>query len=312
MERIITRIEPFGALLYDRKTTALIELDRTETREHLNYSGPFPHDITAPRFVHLEISNRCNKNPPCPYCYVPTMTEKEMTLEQLCELQRQLAEMKVFSVTYGGKEPFLRQDLFTLAKNACSLGLDVAITTNGILLNDDAHLGLFRQINISLHDNLQHVTKAAIIARKHTMVGINFIMKRDMLTNIAPIADLCKKHNLELLLLRYKPIHGDTEQAIDSRQIRDIATQLTCQGVRVAADSASCGLNVDGNWFVDVANNGDVYQCSFHRRSIGNILQQPFSEVWHNRPRDHTCPLHNTPRLTPAIEEDGTFAKTVL
>ncbi len=294
-ERLITRIEPFGALIYDRLTTALLELDRDEARKLLKYQGSFPSDVSAPRFVHIEISNRCPYyRTICPYCYIPEMNGTEMTLRQLCDLQHQLAEMKTPSITFGGGEPFIRSDIFDLAMHANDAGLDVAVTTNGVFVKDDPRLRLFRQINVSLHGgNLSLVERAVLAAKKHTMVGVNFIMSKQNLRYLKPTAELCKRNDLELLLLAYKPLQGGMEQVVAYKEVRALAWQLTKDGVRVAADGTSCELNVDGNWFVDVGSNGDVYQCSFHRKSIGNILQQSFSEIWRDRPRQSDCPFHS-------------------
>jgi len=293
--RLVTRIEPFGALVYDRLTAALLELDRGEARRLLRYQGPFPSDVSAPRFVHVEISNRCPYyRTVCPYCYVPKMGGEELTFKQLCGLQHQLAEAKVPTVTFGGGEPFMRPDIFDLAKHADDVGLDVAVTTNGAFVKDDPRLRLFRQINVSVHGgNLRLVERAALAAKKRTMVGVNLIMSKQNLPYLLPTAELCRRNDLELLLLAYKPIQGDVEQVVPYKEIRALAWQLTRDGVRVAADGMSCELNVDGDWFVDVGSNGDVYQCSFHRKSIGNITQQPFSEIWRSRPKHSGCPFHS-------------------
>ncbi len=295
-ERLVTRIEPFGALIYDRLTTALLELDRDETRRFLKYTAQFPSEVSAPRFVHIEISNRCPYyRTICPYCYIPQMNGEELSFGQLCNLEHQLADMSVFHITFGGGEPFMRPDIFDLAMHANDVGLDVAVTTNGVFVKDDPRLRLFRQINVSLHGgNLSLVERAVLAAKKHTMVGVNFIMSKQNLRYLKPTAELCKRNDLELLLLAYKPLQGDTDQVVPYKEVRAFAWQLTKDGVRVAADGTSCELNVDGNWFVDVGSNGDVYQCSFHRESIGNILQQHFSEIWRDRPKHSDCPFHST------------------
>jgi len=83
--------------------------------------------------AHIELTPRCDRS--CRYCYHPGGA-REMSTAQLESVTTDLAAAGVLQVTFGGGEPFLRGDVFRLARHARSLGLGVCATTNGDRLAD--------------------------------------------------------------------------------------------------------------------------------------------------------------------------------
>ncbi|MEM2914578.1 MAG: radical SAM protein [Candidatus Bathyarchaeia archaeon] len=288
-ERFRVRLEPLGALVFDKTTGFIVEMNRAEVETLFNIKL-FPKDKVAPRFVHIELTNKCNLN--CPECYVERDYRKAMSFKQLDTLLSELAEIGVFSVTFGGGEPLLRgNEVYALAKIARALGLGVAMTTNGTLLEANEELATFHQVNISVHHNLQHILRKAIAASAYTKVGINFVVSKGSISELRAVAEFCKKFDFELLLLSYKPVKGDLAEAIPATEVLSIAKKLAKDGVKVASDGMSVGLCKAADYFVDISCEGDVFPCSFVRKPIGNVLREKFSEIWEKRPRRVSCPF---------------------
>jgi len=286
---LVVRAEPGGLLVFEIDTAILIQLNRDEALR-LGYRGEFPEQVTAPRFVHIEISNRCNRQPRCIGCYVKEMNGVELTNAEVRAILTQLAEMKVCSVTFGGGEPFMRADIFDLAEYASSQGLVVLATTNGILLRDMADLAVFKQVNVSYHGDLELAEHAVRKAKKYTNAGVNFVASKLYINSLPQVAELCRREDAELLLLTYKPVDGDYENQVPPRQVLKIAEALSKSGVRVAFDGLTCLTCVAGEYFVDIASTGDVYPCSFVRETLGNVKATPFKTIWSKRRRVYRCP----------------------
>jgi len=283
----IVRIEPYGAVIYLPGQAATVRLDREEARSLLDYGGNFPENLTAPEIAHLEISNRCNLN--CRYCYVDKRG-RELTTGQWKRIIEDLARNGIFQLTLGGGEPFMRGDIFELASFVRGLGMNLALTTNGTLLEDDPRLALFRQINFSVHGNLEELKPKIELALKHTKVGINFVVRRSTLGELRQVADYCRLRGIELLLLSYKPVNGDAEEAIKPSVVMQFGMRLASTGVRVAVDGMTCGKCLAAQRFVDIDSLGNVFPCSFIREPIGNLLEQPFAEIWRRRKVPERCP----------------------
>jgi radical SAM protein with 4Fe4S-binding SPASM domain len=91
--------------------------------------------VPPPKYLVLEITNRCNLN--CIHCSVRAneRLENELTTTEWKNLLTTLAEMSVEAVGLSGGEPLLREDVFDLANHALNHGLLVGLVTNGLLLN---------------------------------------------------------------------------------------------------------------------------------------------------------------------------------
>lgn len=278
------RVEPYGALVYFPSTATTVRLSRIEA-ELLGCTRGF--DGPAPEVVHCELTSKCNMS--CFYCYCAReqVEQAELNTEQWKKIFRDLATCGVLQLAFGGGEPLLREDVFELAEYANVLGMSVAMTTNGRLVRDGL-FGLFKQVNISYHGDLEVLKRSFETLRRWTRVGVNFIVRADTLPALPALASFCKQNDIELLLLSYKPIAGDVEQVIPSAEVLSIAYKLACEGVKVAVDALTYGLCWATDRFAVIGSNGDVYPCSFVRTSMGNALSG-FREVWEKR-RVPKCP----------------------
>ena len=92
-------------------------------------------EVPPPKYLVLEITNRCNLN--CIHCSVRAneRPDGELTTAEWKSLMTTLAEMGVEAVGLSGGEPLLREDVFDLAEHALNQGLLVGLVTNGLLLD---------------------------------------------------------------------------------------------------------------------------------------------------------------------------------
>ena len=92
--------------------------------------------LSAPNSVIWDVTNRCNLK--CRHCYVEA--EKKKTVEPSTEEARaiidQLVKAKVFTLSFSGGEPLLRDDLYELLTYA-SKSLIVNVASNGLLIDED-------------------------------------------------------------------------------------------------------------------------------------------------------------------------------
>ncbi|MFX1586762.1 MAG: radical SAM protein [Promethearchaeota archaeon] len=86
----------------------------------------------GPPVVFWSITQRCNLN--CTHCYVD-QNSNEISYEEACTVIDQLSEAKNFILVFFGGEPLLREDVFDLMRYALKKQINVAIASNGTLID---------------------------------------------------------------------------------------------------------------------------------------------------------------------------------
>ena len=84
------------------------------------------------------MTNRCNLK--CVHCYAEAeayTAEGELTTEEAKRFIEDVADYNATVLLFSGGEPFMRDDLFELARYAKSLGLRPVISTNGTLITEE-------------------------------------------------------------------------------------------------------------------------------------------------------------------------------
>jgi len=278
---------PDGVVCYDPQSYTTIRFNKAESLK-LGVKG-FPKD-TPPEIVHLEISDRCNLN--CPYCYVKDKSNKELATEEWKRIIKVLSDNGIFQVTFGGGEPTMRADLDVLAHYVKTLGLSLCMTSNGLKIPgfDYKTLQLFDQINISWHN--QSIFELALNTLKNSKVrrGINYCLSKQYLKDLKTIKKIAKRQEAEILFLTYKPTDGDIDNQLPPKQVLEVATQAHKEGFQVAVDGMTCQTCLAAKRFCDIDSLGNLLLCSFIREPIGNLLKEPFRNIWARRNRKITCP----------------------
>lgn len=93
----------------------------------------------CPPVVVWNVTRACNLR--CAHCYSNSgfhPDEDELTTDEAKALIYELAQLRIARLLVSGGEPLMRADLFELLKYASSCGLNVALSTNGTLI--DSHV----------------------------------------------------------------------------------------------------------------------------------------------------------------------------
>jgi cyclic pyranopterin phosphate synthase len=182
--------------------------------------------------LRISVTDRCNLR--CTYCMpeeVVFMDKGELlTFEEIAAFVRAATPLGIDKIRLTGGEPLMRRDLPRLVGMLSPIeGIrDVGLTTNGILLADQARTfyeaGL-RRINISLdtldparfrelarRDGLEKVI-AGILAAKEAgfhPIKINAVSIRGITElDAVPLARFAREHGLEMRFIEYMPIGAE-------------------------------------------------------------------------------------------------------
>ncbi|MEM8944213.1 MAG: GTP 3',8-cyclase MoaA [Planctomycetota bacterium] len=207
--------------------------------------------------LRLSVTDRCNIR--CFYCMpaenvVFRPRDELLTFEEIERFVRVAASMGVNKLRLTGGEPLVRNDLHLLVEKLVQVpGIaDVALTTNGILLADQAQalrdVGLHR-LNVSLdslseevfqkisrRSGLQKVLDGIFAARNAGFenIRLNAIAIRGLTeAEIIPLADFARRHDFELRFIEFMPLDADgmwqDDEVLTGSVIRSILEQEFCE-----------------------------------------------------------------------------------
>lgn len=110
--------------------------------------------------IYIEIINSCNFR--CSFCYDSERKAKKMSVEQFQNVVGKIKNYTDFIYLHVLGEPMLHRDFQQIVTVAQENNLNVQITTNGSFLKKHKEFLLknpVRQINISLHDAEENISK---------------------------------------------------------------------------------------------------------------------------------------------------------
>jgi GTP 3',8-cyclase len=190
--------------------------------------------------LRVSVTDRCNIR--CFYCMPDENVHFKprheiLSFEEISRFVGVVTQMGVRRLRLTGGEPLVRADLPRLVEQLSQLPdvEDLALTTNGILLADQARdlrrAGL-RRINVSLdtlsEETFQHISRrpgldrvlAGIAAAQDVgfeSVRLNAIAIRSLTdAEIVPLARFARERGLELRFIEYMPLDADGQwQAVD-------------------------------------------------------------------------------------------------
>jgi MoaA/NifB/PqqE/SkfB family radical SAM enzyme len=118
--------------------------------------------LGVPLSVHLDVTYRCNER--CEHCYLEHDDHGEMTTPEIRGLLAQLEQSGVFFLTISGGEPLVRRDCFEILEVARSLGFNVKLKTNAVLIKEQEARKLralgVEQVQISVYSDRPEVHDA--------------------------------------------------------------------------------------------------------------------------------------------------------
>ena len=190
--------------------------------------------------LRISVTDRCNLR--CTYCMpaeaIFRPREELLAYEEIARVAAVAAGLGVRTIRLTGGEPLLRRELAALVALLVAVpGIDeVAVTTNGLLLAEQAHdlaaAGL-RRLNVSLDSlredvferiarrrGLDRVLAGLAAARRagFAEIRINAVSIRGLTEDeIVPLARFCRREGFHLRFIEFMPL--DAEEAWDRSQV---------------------------------------------------------------------------------------------
>ncbi len=197
-------------------------------------------------YLRISLTERCNLR--CFYC-MPDGIELRpksnfMSQEEILEVASTFVKHGVKKVRFTGGEPLIRKDVAEIMQKISAMGVEIAITTNGILVHkfiDTFKASGLKNINVSL-DTLQQERMAKITKREHYdqimsnidllieegfNVKLNTVLMRDVNDDeITDFIEYTKDKNIGVRFIEFMPFGGnkwDRNKCVSSEEILKIA-----------------------------------------------------------------------------------------
>ncbi|MBF0519650.1 MAG: radical SAM protein [Nitrospirae bacterium] len=148
--------------------------------------------------IYLEISPSGTCNHRCTFCALDFMGYKRQFLDTAILLERitEMAELGIKSIMYAGEgEPFLHKDMTDIIAHTKSSGIDVALTTNGVLLKPS--------IAGKVMQHTEWIKVSIAAGTKQTYAKIHRTKESDfdtVIANMKEAAIIKKRHNYKCTL----------------------------------------------------------------------------------------------------------------
>ncbi|UEM06342.1 heme d1 biosynthesis radical SAM protein NirJ [Skermanella rosea] len=230
---------------------------------------PAPDGRGVRPVVIWNLVRRCNLT--CLHCYAHSADHQfpgELTTAQALEVLDDLKGYGVPALILSGGEPLLRTDLFELAAHARPMGMHLALSTNGTLI-DDAMVGPiagagFDYVGISLdglgatHDRFrrrQGAFEASLrgirLCRDAGLkVGVRFTLTRDNAADLPGLLDLTAREGIDKFYLSHLNFAGRGNTNRGSAAMRETtrrAMDLLFERALADAEAGSRREYVTGN-----------------------------------------------------------------
>lgn len=281
--------------------------------------------LPRPSAMYVELTYRCNCR--CKFCerwtVSPDEVKEELNQEEVKRLLAAARGLGVRFVGFTGGEPFLRKDIFEIARFARRIGLSTTVASNGTLINREnvkEVASLFDSIAISMdginestHDlhrgvkgtHARAMNAIALLAEHRIPVAVNMVVTQKNFTEL----DQYAQHFAERgIAFQFTPVHSyETSYLkadnkllqIDLDAFEKIWTNLLSKyrSLRspyyksVPAYFSRPERLVEsyvcfaGTVTFFVNPYGEVYPCEFNRVSMGNVKKEPLSAIWRNGQR---------------------------
>jgi radical SAM protein with 4Fe4S-binding SPASM domain len=330
----------------------------------MNQIEAFTAYTPVPYRSDIVLTYRCNNH--CEHCYVGREKPfPEMDTDTWKKVLRRIWDIGIPHITFTGGEPTLREDLPELISHAEEIGLVTGVITNGRnltlkLVKDLVDSGLDHiQITIESFDRKTHNKMVRAEAWEETVRGIKNCLATPLyvLTNTTLTTDNCdeiEKHvsflkEIGLRKFAYNSIiysgngctvgTGIREENLGSyvRRIKRKAEELDLDFIWYTPthycvfDPCVAGVGLKqcsaAKYNIAVEPNGEVIPCQSYFESMGNILTDPWEEIWNSdlalylRNREYRekkcnecpdlqlcgngCPLYNRERESPIFCSKG-------
>ena len=212
--------------------------------------------LIYPIYIEISPSGSCNHR--CTFCALDFMEYQKRYISTPVLLDRiqEMGELGVKSIMFGGEgEPLLHKDMDEIIPHTKSSGIDVAVTTNGVMLKSSLSEKILKDIEwikISLnagskstYSNIHRTNEsdfdkvinnlhtAAIIKQKnnyHCILGIQMILLPENYSEAVLLAKIAKDIGMDYLVIKpysqHPSSHTDTYKNINYEKYHSIFDDL--------------------------------------------------------------------------------------
>lgn len=261
----------------------------------------------------------------CTFCAVDYIGYKAVSLDGsvMRERLREMARLGVKSVMFAGEgEPLLHKEINTTVFASRRAGLDVAFTTNGVLLDKLAELPLCRWVKVSLNAGTQktyaqvHRTKErdwdrvwknledAAKRKGECTLGVQTLMLPEVVGEVAMLAERCRDVGVDYLVVKPYSQHkfsithqyenanlepwGWLEESLKSFNTPAFSVHFRAETLKTKTiPYEKC--NATPFFWAYLMASGDLYSCSAYllddRFALGNLNTHTFQQVWEGEKR---------------------------
>lgn len=156
-----------------------------------------------------------------------TPKENQMNAEELLAITQAFVEAGIQKVRLTGGEPLIRKDITTILKGLATLPIQLAVTTNGILL--DEYFDLLEDVNLKVlnisldslnREKFHKITKRDVFDRVwkniHLAIEKGFKVKLNTVLikgfnddEILDLVELSLKYKLQIRFIEFMPFDGN-------------------------------------------------------------------------------------------------------
>jgi len=275
-----------------------------------------------PIYVEISPVGACNHR--CTFCAVDYIGYQSIVLEGevIRKLLAQMAQVGVKSVMFAGEgEHLLHKETNQNVISAFRSQIDVAFTTNGVLLHKLREINLCKWVRISLNAGTPntyaavHRTKASdfdtviknikdAVKRKGTCdLGVQTVILPENVHEIPYLYEICDDIGVDYLIA--KPYSQHKKSVTHEYEHQDPWHEFLefqslhghCEFIyrKETAITAKKGeipydkCHATPNFWAYVMASGDVYSCSAYllddRFNLGNVHTKTFKEIWQGEKR---------------------------
>ena len=266
-----------------------------------------------PLYVEVSPMGACNHR--CTFCAVDYIGYKtnQLDADMLGERLHEMGKLGVKSVMFAGEgEPLLHKRINDMVLSAKTSGIDVAFTTNGVLLDKLDMLDQCSWVKVSLNAGTKetyariHQTKEkdwetvwasihrAANRKGNCTLGVQMVILPENAGETEALQTLCNDAGVDYLVLKPYSQHkfsltrqyeGWKPVAMPQSSKRLVVREESIANTEIPYDKCQA---TPYTWAYIMAT-GDVYSCSAYlldeRFKLGNIASQTFQEIWEGERR---------------------------
>lgn len=256
----------------------------------------------APLFIDIGATKACNIK--CRFCYgtYQVMTGEIIPADVLCNLLRDAPRLGVKAMTFTGDgEPTLNPALYKAIQIGKKEGLDIAVATNGLKLNDE-QIGILLEnltwlrFTICSADKesykfmhgidafntvLNHIAIAADMNQSHnfgaTTVGMQMVLTPDCFDQILPLSRLAISLGVDYLQIKQfsdpgdenmHPFDFDKYEAVKedlrtAERMSNETTNIIVKWSMINEDKRGYDHCIDLPFLFQISGNSKCYPCGF-------------------------------------------------